>query len=76
MSSFELRLLSEATIGEVVELPSAGTPLEQPWVFDSAARVLKTFAEAGPLEVVGERHDVDQNSGRDLITGLCFKRLR
>ena len=75
MSSFELRLFSEATIGEVVELPSAGTPLEQPWAFDSAAQVLKAFAEAGLVEVVSERHGAD-HSGRGLITELIFRRLK
>jgi hypothetical protein len=72
--AFELDLLSRTPVGQLAELPSVGTPLEPPRIFDSAAQVLKTLAQAGLVEVVHERHDL--HNGLDLITALSFRRLR
>ena len=46
--------------GELIELEPAGTGLENPYVYDSAARELKAMAEQGLVTIVREetRHEV------------------
>jgi len=71
--SFEVQALLDTPIGEVAELPKAGTPLEQPLVYDSAARALKELAREGALAVIDEQ--TTSVNGAELITGFSFRRL-
>lgn len=69
-ATFELRILLDAAVGEAVELPRAGTPLEHPLVYDDAARSLKALVPDGRLAVV---HEATDPAG--LITSFSFRRL-
>lgn len=61
-------------IGELHELPSSGSALENPYVYDASARELKVTAERQLVEITDEKRDGD---GPDaLITKLAFRRLR
>lgn len=64
----------ESEVGTLSELPSAGTPLENPYVYDSSAQELKVMASEGLLRIVEERRG-DSGSG-ELISHLTFQRLR
>jgi len=64
----------ESEFGTLSELPSAGTSLENPYVYDASARELKAMAAQGLVKIVEEqRHDVGPEG---LISRLTFKRLR
>ena len=64
----------ESGFGVVNQLPRAGSPLENPYVFDSSARELKSMAERGLIEVVSEQ---SRGVGDEtLISRFSFKRLR
>ena len=74
-----MRTLAEAayldsSFDEAVELPHAGSPLENPFVYDVSARELKALAEQGLLEIVTER--TAQFADERLISHLSFRRLR
>lgn len=58
--------------GILVELPSVGSALENPYVYDASARELKAMAEDGLLEIVEER----RGGLGELIQKLTFNRLR
>jgi len=60
--------------GELIELEPAGTGLENPYVYDSAARELKAMAAQGLVTIVREktRHEED----RELIDRIAFARVR
>jgi len=60
--------------GELIELEPAGTGLENPYVYDSAARELKAMAEQGLVTIVREEKRHDQ--GRELIDRIAFERVR
>ena len=64
----------DSAFGALQELPRAGSALEHPLVYDSAARELKSMAERGFVEIVSEH----QRQGGDdtLIDHLQFRRLR
>ena len=64
----------DSECGALSELPSVGTPLENPFVYDASARELKAMASQGLVKIVEERrHD----GGPDgLISRLTFERLR
>lgn len=64
----------ESEFGVAHELPRAGSPLENPYVFDDAARELKAMAERGLVEIVEER--TVSRAHEPLIDRLSFKRLR
>jgi hypothetical protein len=61
----------DASIGSIVELPKAGTRLENRYVFDSSAREIKTMAERGLLKIVNERRTSDgallRNKNRQVL---------
>lgn len=61
-------------LGELHELPRAGTALENPYVYDSSARELKAMAEQRWVEIT--REDRDGDGPQALITRLAFRRLR
>jgi hypothetical protein len=64
----------DSQFGMVKDLPRAGSALENPFLFDEAARELKSMAEAGLVEIVDERSE--RRADETLITRLAFKRLR
>jgi hypothetical protein len=60
--------------GELTELDPAGTGLENPYVYDSAARELKAMAEQGLVTIV--REETRRDSEQDLIDRIAFARVR
>jgi len=63
-------IYSRAGIGTPVELPKAGTALENRYVFDSSAREIMAMAERGLVKIVSERRSTE---GADaLITDVVF----
>lgn len=72
MRSYVERLVAETPPGRDVRLPAAGTPLENPWVFDAGARDLQALARHGWVEIVHQ--ETRSVGGEDLITDLTFRR--
>ncbi len=64
----------DSELGEVRELPHAGSTLENPFVYDAVARDLKAMADRGLLEIVAEQ--VVAAAREPLIRRLSFRRLR
>jgi hypothetical protein len=64
----------DSEFGVPQDLPKAGTTLENPYVYDSAAKDLKSMAESGLLRIVDEH--VTQSSPERLIDRIRFVRLR
>jgi hypothetical protein len=64
----------DSSFGVECELPSAGSALENPFVYDSSARELKAMAERGLIEVIKEQSHV--LGDEKLIDHLSFRRLR
>jgi hypothetical protein len=60
--------------GVPTELESAGTALENPYVYDSAARELKSMAHEGLVEIV--REQLRDGASEPLIGRIAFARLR
>ena len=74
MRTLAQNVFLESEIGTLSELPSAGTSLENPYVYDASAKELKAMASQGLLKIVEERRG-DPRSGA-LISRLTFERLR
>lgn len=74
MPSVVLSIYLDSQPGALTELDAAGTGLENPYVYDSAARDLKAMAEEGLLKIATER--VERDSPDALITSISFERLR
>lgn len=64
----------DSQFGVEQRLPTVGCALENKFVYDDAARELKTMATQGLVEIVSEV--VVQDGDDELITNLRFKRLR
>jgi hypothetical protein len=64
----------DSEFGAFSELPKAGSPLENPYVYDASARELKAMALRGLVKIV-EEHRTD-DSPEALISRLKFQRLR
>jgi hypothetical protein len=64
----------ESEFGVPIELEGAGTSLENPYVYDSAARELKSMAEQGLVQIV--REQVRYGFPEPLIGSISFERLR
>jgi len=73
MSSIAMAVFLDSIPGDLVELPHAGTGLEHPLVFDSAAREIHHLAAEGRAEVV--KQTVRQTGEDTLIQDITFKRL-
>jgi hypothetical protein len=73
MMSFAESLIAFTPLGGTAELPRAGTPLENDFVYDAAAREIKCYAERGQVAVVEECR-VSSDSGQ-VISRLSFQRL-
>jgi hypothetical protein len=74
MSTFVRTLYQESEFGVVTELNAAGTSLENPYVYDSAARDLRSMAEEGLVEIIDQVQD--HGSSIPLIKRITFARLR
>ncbi len=74
MTSIAHRVHALAPIGQPVELPAAGTWLENPFVYDAAAREIKALSRTGCTEIVDERH-ARARDGEPVIVHLVFRRL-
>ena len=64
----------DSSFGVTTDLPHAGSALENPFVFDDAARELKKLADRGLIEIVAEQ--TVRHADEQLIGRLSFKRLR
>ena len=67
-------LYLETPCGVATELDPAGTALENPYVYDSAARDLKAMADEGLVKIV--REQARRGSRENLIGRITFARLR
>ena len=74
MRSLLRSIYLESQPGELVELEPAGTGLENPYVYDSAARELKAMAEQGLVTIV--REETRRDADRELIDRIAFARVR
>jgi hypothetical protein len=63
----------DSEFGTLSELPSVGSALENPYVYDSSARELKAMAAKGLVRIVDEKRSPQRD---ELITHLSFERLR
>lgn len=64
----------DSQFGTPIELPTVGSSLENPYVYDASARELKAMASQGLVEIVDEHHVGEGIGG--LISRLTFRRLR
>ena len=55
-------------------MPRAGTALENPFVYDAAAREIKEHARRGRVEIVDEVHV--PVGAEQIVSRLAFRRLR
>jgi hypothetical protein len=60
--------------GVETELSGAGTSLENPFVYDSAARELRSMADQGLVRIIRECVSGEQSA--PLISRIAFARLR
>lgn len=74
MRSQAARAYHEAKAGTPTELPRAGSSLEHPLVFDSAAKDIKAMADKGMFTIVDEHCSVQ--FGETVIDRLTFVKLR
>ncbi|HUP05790.1 MAG TPA: hypothetical protein VMU47_01480 [Caldimonas sp.] len=67
-------IVLDSPIGQRTRLASAGSSLENPYVYDSVARDLEELARDGLVEIleVTLRKDVNE----PLVGAIAFKRLR
>lgn len=59
--------------GTLNELPSAGSALENPYVYDASAKELKAMATEGLIRIVDEQR---LEAADGLISRMTFERLR
>ena len=62
----------DSSFDSVEELPHAGSPLENPYVFDASARELKAMADRGLVEIIDEH--TSRVADEMLIDRLHFRR--
>ena len=63
----------DSEFGVEQELEHAGSSLENPFVYDAAARELKALAARGLVEIVGEH--TTRHADEPLIDSLRFRRI-
>jgi len=73
MGSIAMAVFLDSEFGAITELQSAGSALEHPLVFDSAAREIQALAVQGKAEILQKR--VSEFDGELLIDRLHFRRL-
>ena len=74
MRSLAQSIYLDSSAGALTELDSAGTGLENPYVYDSVAREFKAMAEQGLVRIVRER--LREGAQQPLIERITFARLR
>lgn len=74
MSTIAHSIYLEAKPGIPWPLERAGSPLENPFVYDAAAKDIKAMAGKGLVEIVDEKATLCL--GESLISMISFKRLR
>jgi len=74
MPSLAQSLFMDSELAVDSELPRAGTPLENRFVYDAVAREFKQMAHSGLVEIVGEHTQVDDTGA--LIDSLQYRRVR
>lgn len=74
MSNIVRSIYLDSEFGVPTELDSAGTPLENRFVYDSAARELKAMAAEGLVRI--EQEEVRNGCAEPLIARISFSRLR
>ncbi len=74
MSSLVQAIYLDSEPGALTDLDPAGTGLENPYVYDSAARELKAMADAGLVKIV--REQVRAEAYQPLIGRISFARIR
>ena len=74
MASVVQAIYLDSQPGEWTELDPAGTWLENPYVYDSAARELKEMADRGLVRIV--REHIRRGGGQNLIERIVFSRVR
>lgn len=74
MSTLTHAAYCDSEPGALTELGGAGTSLENPYVYDSAARELKALEAQGLVKIVEERKR--RHADDRLIGRISFVRLR
>jgi hypothetical protein len=74
MTSLVQSIYQDSRPGTLVDLDPSGTSLENPYVYDSAARELKSMADRGLVKIV--REQVRGDARPPLIDRIAFTRLR
>lgn len=74
MASLVQAIYLDSQPGAWTDLDPAGTGLENPYVYDSAARELKEMAERGLVKIV--REQIRRASDQNLIDRITFARVR
>lgn len=74
MSTLAQSIFMDSAFGVELELPHAGSALENPYVYDASARELKAMADRGLIEVIREQSRVVNNEA--LIGQISYRRLR
>ena len=74
MSTLAINAYLDSEFNVPTELEGAGTALENPYVYDSSARELKSMAERGLVTITRER--LVQAQTGTLISEISFARLR
>jgi hypothetical protein len=74
MPSLAQSLFMDSELAVDCDLPRAGTPLENRFVYDAVARELKQMAHSGLVEIVGEHSKADESGA--LIDSLQYRRVR
>jgi len=73
MATIARSVYLDAMPGVAFKLRGAGSALENPYVYDDAAKELKAMAVSGLVEIVNER--LMHYAGDQLIGEITFKRL-
>lgn len=73
MRSVAMSIFLDSEFGADTELPKTGCTLEQPLVFDSAARDFHALALQGRVEILQEH--MTHVGGESLINSLRFRRI-
>lgn len=74
MGSIAMSVFLDSEFGADTELPKAGSSLELPLVFDSAAREFHALADQGRVKILQEH--VANVGGEPMIDRLRFRRLK
>jgi hypothetical protein len=74
VSTLVQNIYLDSEIGVPTDLVAAGTTLENPYVYDSAARELKSLANQGLVRITAE--NLASGAQEQLIRQIRFERVR